>query len=797
MKTKEFIIIFCLFFFTIISSYSEEIQFDSSNMDIKNEGNLIIAYNSILKLPNKQVFISSKKATYDKLNNFLTFENSVYLKDEVENIIIESDKINYDRNKNLFFSIGDTEINLDEKYHIKSKNIFFDRELKIIYGNHKTIIKDNKKNNYNLDKSFNFDISKEIIKAKKSYIIDINNNKYIFDDLVINLKSNEIAGKEIKVEFLDSIFGNKKNDPVLKGRSGYSSEKELKVYKAVFSTCNIENKECRGWELNSDEFNHDKEKKIFEYKDSWLKIFDYKVFYLPYFNHPDPSVKRKSGFLTPSYSVSESLGTSLNFPYYKVLSADKDLTFNPTYYAEKSFLLQNEYRQVLKDSNILTDFSFLVGDAGTKGHFFYNQIGSVNNNLDFQINVQNVEGDNYLKKHNLKKNSLLIKDDNLLLSNLDLNWELDKSSLSTSFKMFEDLSRGHRDRYQYIFPDYNFSKYIEIPYYYNGQFNFNSYGYNKNYDTNISESVLTNDFLYSSNQFVNVKGIVSSYEILLKNNISYSKNSSTFKENDNYDLFGAFKYDSSLPMSKIMTGYRHYLTPKISFRYSPNDNNDISSKNILLDYNNVFSLNRIGTNHEVEGGESLSAGFEFKRENIEGFKILDLKIANVLRFSENRQLPSKSKLNKTRSDIFGNLDYNVNEDFKIGYFFSYDRDLEYSNLEVINFEYGVNNFFTNFSYYTEDNDIGNKENIKNFSKYELNNENKISFEMNKDLKDDFTQYYNLIYTYETDCISLNFNYNKTFYRDGNLEPNKSLSFLIKIIPFTELGVKNIENFIEN
>ena len=50
---------------------------------------------------------------------------------------------------------------------------------------------------------------------------------------------------------------------------------------------------------------------------------------------------------------------------------------------------------------------------------------------------------------------------------------------------------------------------------------------------------------------------------------------------------------------------------------------------------------------------------------------------------------------------------------------------------------------------------------------------------------------------ETDCISMNFNYNKTFYRDGNLEPNRSLSFLIKIIPFTELGVKNIENLIEN
>ena len=85
-------------------------------------------------------------------------------------------------------------------------------------------------------------LKKEIIKSKKSIILDKNDNKYIFDDLAINLKTNEIAGKEIKIEFEKSYFGNKNNDPILKGRSAYSNDEELKVYKAVFSTCNIENK---------------------------------------------------------------------------------------------------------------------------------------------------------------------------------------------------------------------------------------------------------------------------------------------------------------------------------------------------------------------------------------------------------------------------------------------------------------------------------------------------------------------------------------------------------------------------
>ena len=76
-------------------------------------------------------------------------------------------------------------------------------------------------------------------------------------------------------------------------------------------------------------------------------------------------------------------------------------------------------------------------------------------------------------------------------------------------------------------------------------------------------------------------------------------------------------------------------------------------------------------------------------------------------------------------------------------------------------------------------------------------ENSLSFEVSKDLDNDFTQYYNLIYTHETDCILFNLNYNKSFYRDGILEPTKTLSFLIRIIPFTEFGVPNLGELINN
>ena len=64
-----------------------------------------------------------------------------------------------------------------------------------------------------------------------------------------------------------------------------------------------------------------------------------------------------------------------------------------------------------------------------------------------------------------------------------------------------------------------------------------------------------------------------------------------------------------------MVNYTNFLKPILSLRYSPNGNTDLSSKDVMLKYNNVFDINRIGETSQVEGGESLSLGLEFKSEN--------------------------------------------------------------------------------------------------------------------------------------------------------------------------------------
>ena len=87
----------------------------------------------------------------------------------------------------------------------------------------------------------------------------------------------------------------------------------------------IEN--CPGWKLKANKAYHNLDTKTVHYDHARIHLFNIPVFYLPYFSHPDPSVNRQSGLLQPHLNDSDILGSSLQIPYFYVVSEDKDFTF--------------------------------------------------------------------------------------------------------------------------------------------------------------------------------------------------------------------------------------------------------------------------------------------------------------------------------------------------------------------------------------------------------------------------------------------------------------------------------------
>ena len=85
------------------------------------------------------------------------------------------------------------------------------------------------------------------------------------------------------------------------------------------------------------------------FEDARLEFFGKPVVYMPYFSAPDPTVKRKSGFLFPVISSSSIYGFGVDIPYYWALAPDYDLTFTPRLMTKQGVLLRGEWRQRLID----------------------------------------------------------------------------------------------------------------------------------------------------------------------------------------------------------------------------------------------------------------------------------------------------------------------------------------------------------------------------------------------------------------------------------------------------------------
>ena len=268
--------------------------------------------------------------------------------------------------------------------------------------------------------------------------------------------------------------------------------------------------------------------------------------------------------------------------------------------------------------------------------------------------------------------------------------------------------------FQYILPNFTFTKNLELDENYNGSFQFKSSGFQKNYDTNKYESLLINDFLFKSNDYVNKKGLKTNYDFLIKNFNSYTENSTSYKNKEDYEVFGAFLIKTSLPLKKLMIMEMTILNQLQALDTVPIIQN-ISDKDLRLSYDNIFALNRIGTNEIVEGGKSLSLGVEYENRNKINEKLFSLSLANSISDRKNNNLPSKTKLNEKRTDLVGKFSFSPNKVLNLDYSFSYDNNLKNSNYDSISTSINYGIISSSFNYLSSGDVIGNDEIISNSS----------------------------------------------------------------------------------
>ena len=774
---------------------TEEFFFEGEEIQILENGNRLISDKGVVVTTQDNLILTANKLDYDKEKSILLLSGNVVIDDPNNNIKIETKNIIYEKKDEKIYTKNETSINVENKYYINSQNIIYEKNLKTLSANEKVSIIDNYRNNISAEK-FLFLIDKKILKAKNVSTKDSENNISNFKSFFGNLEKDEFFGKDIEVYFSKETFGNNKNDPRLKGNIFESNTDKLIVSKGIFTTCKKRDG-CPPWTLKADKVVHDKKNKIINYHNAWLEVYDKPIIYFPRFFHPDPTVKRQSGFLIPKFTDTSNTGTSLQIPYFKVLAENKDLTFTPTIFTNRELILQNEYRREEKNYSHIMDLSFFTSALADKEqesntHFFSNTKFDLEDGLFdetmLEINLEKVSNDTYLKKYDI--NSSLIRDVNLLHSFLNYDSYSENSYLSFNIETYENLSKNKSDRYEFIFPNVKFVKNLEETYYLQGSLNFSSEIYQKQYDTNKYDQFLNNTLSFNSAEKYEENGLVKNLNFTLINPNDRSITGSDNKSETSNRLLSQLKYSLSYPLKKQSEIYDNIFNPTLSYRFSPNKTKNISSADRVLNVSNIHSLNRVTS--EVEGGQSLTFGLNYKKMNKSGTEKIGFNLAQVINEKNNYDLPKKSTLNKKYSDVFGSLRINAFENLNFEYNFMVDEGFSKANSNSIKSTLSINNFITSFEYLEESKLMGSKHYISNETTYKFDSNNSIAFKTRENKEINLTEFYNLVYQYENDCLRAALEYNKSYYSDADIRPEEEIFFTLTILPYTSLNTTNLK-----
>ena len=750
------------------------------------------------KAVNDNTVILAQEFKYLKKTNLLIAKNKVTIDDPDEDIVIFSQEITYDQNKNVIFTEGFTEARVQNKYNFYSKNVFYNKQNAELSSKKKTQVLDDKYNLYELDK-FNYSkkeflLKGENVKIKTNFNSNINSDEYFFESGFFDLDNRNFNAGNTKISMQKSIFGNIENDPRLFGVTSFKEGKITQVNKGIFTSCK-KREGCPPWSIQAQKIIHDKKKKQLIYDNAFLKVYDFPIVYFPKFFHPDPTVKRQSGLLKPILNESETLGSSLQLPYFKILSTDRDITFRPNIFNNNIFMLQNEYREKTENSTLIADFAFTNGYKSSLSnkkksisHLFakYKSNLNLNNFISskLNINLEKVTNDTYLKVFDGNLSEMAVRPDkNNLTSSIDLSLEHDDFNFSTGLTSYETLSGKNSDRYQYVLPYFNFSKNLfENQDLFN--ISFNSSGSNNLKNTNNLRSRIVNDINIESNDYIFDSGLKNKFGTYLKNLNTTGKNDDLYKSSPQVELMGIFEMSSSLPLIKYGEMFNDYIEPKISFRFNPSDMKDYSNSSRKIDASNIFEIDRLGLADTFEEGKSLTIGFEYKKERIENINnYFGFKVGSVFRHDDEVRIPSSSSI-KQSGDLIGSIQSNLNKNLNFSYDFAIDNNYKTLEYNSFNADFNFNKFSTGIKFIEENGKIGDANSIENTLRYNFDENNYLSFNTRRNRKISFTEYYNLIYEYKNDCLTAGIKYNKTYYQDRDLLPTENFMISITLFPLT-------------
>ena len=145
-KIKKIIYILIFFLFSLNAYSVESFNFDITELEILENGNKFIGNEKGTITSDDGVIIDADKFEYDKISDILNASGNVKINDTKNNYIIYTEKVTYDKGKEIIFTEnGSRGISLENDIEITANNFEYNKILNKILAKDDVVIFDKKK----------------------------------------------------------------------------------------------------------------------------------------------------------------------------------------------------------------------------------------------------------------------------------------------------------------------------------------------------------------------------------------------------------------------------------------------------------------------------------------------------------------------------------------------------------------------------------------------------------------------------------------------------------------------------
>ncbi|WP_417829448.1 LPS-assembly protein LptD [Thalassospira sp.] len=567
------------------------------------------------------------------------------------------------------------------------------------------------------------------------------------------------------------------------------------IAKAVYSPCKVCEDDSGSttplWRIRAARVLHDAENKTVEYEDARLEMAGIPILYSPYFQHPDPTVKRQSGLLAPSFGSTSYVGQYFSQPYYWAIDKSKDMTFTPTYTTDEGPLLATEYRQRF-DSGEMEIVGSITNDSDDdwQGHIDAEGRFDIDQTWRWGFDAEQASEKTYLSRYGFESPSELT-------SNLFTEGFRDASYTRVDAYYFQGLkSDDDRDTTPIVLPHLQF----------HGQSAPAKYGSVTTFDLDglsLTRDEGTNSHRLSAKAgwelpHVGSMGDVTKLSLSVRSD-NYLVSDVERTDKENYSgyagrLLPLAAIDWRMPFVSNQGQYQQIITPIAMAAWSPNGGNpdeipNEDSQSFELDDINLFSHDRFGGLDRAEDGFRASYGLEWGIYGPQG-GYTSAMFGQSYRANENDTFAEGSGLDEHLSDYVGRVTVAPNKYLDLTYRYRLSNDDFSARRNQVTATVGsmdtlrLNTTYLHFTDEAGSEEYGEREEVyfkaeRQFNKYWSG----LAYGR-YDIDETDPLEYGIGFVYEDECFTFDGRIRRTFYEDQDL--GESDEFVFRLV-FKTLG----------